>query len=87
MALSRDIEEINIAVLDITQYELVPAPEFPGTARYTSITGDGVRACVATLLAVSWAHLSGPILYLASLYGVPLVIDDWLDWNGLCYLP
>ena len=34
MALSRIIEEIHMAVLDIAQYELVPAPEFPGTTRY-----------------------------------------------------
>ena len=25
-----------MAVFDITQYELVPAPEFPGTVRYKS---------------------------------------------------
>ena len=36
MALSRSIEEIHMAVLDITQYELVPAPEFPGITRYIS---------------------------------------------------
>ena len=34
MALSRTIGEIHMALLDITQYELVPAPEFPVTARY-----------------------------------------------------
>ena len=37
MALSRNSEEIHMAVLDIMQYELGPAPEFPGMARYISL--------------------------------------------------
>ena len=36
MALYRNIEEVHMAVLGITQYKLVPAPEFPGTTRYIS---------------------------------------------------
>ena len=31
-----NIEEIQMAVLDTTQYELVVASEFPGNARYIS---------------------------------------------------
>ena len=31
MSRSRHIEDLHIAVFNITQYELVPAPEFPGT--------------------------------------------------------
>ena len=34
MALSQNIKEIYIAVLDIAQFELVLVPEFPGTTRY-----------------------------------------------------
>ena len=34
MALSRNIEEIHISELDITQYELVPAAELSGIAHY-----------------------------------------------------
>ena len=34
IALSRNIEKIHMAVLDITQYELVPATEFPGNTHY-----------------------------------------------------
>ena len=34
MTLSRNIKEIHMAVLDISQYELVPAPQFLGTARH-----------------------------------------------------
>ena len=36
MALSWNVENIHKAVLDITYYELVPAPEFLITACYIS---------------------------------------------------
>ena len=36
MALSRSIQEILMAVLDITQYELVVTSKLPGTTRYIS---------------------------------------------------
>ena len=36
-----------MAVLGITQYELVPVPEFPGTVRYISPLRDQKRARVA----------------------------------------
>ena len=36
MTLSRNIEEIHMAVLNVNQYGMVHAPEFPGTARYIS---------------------------------------------------
>ena len=34
MALSQNIEGMHMVVLGITKYELVPATEFHGTARY-----------------------------------------------------
>ena len=48
MALSRNIETINMVVLNIIQYKLA-AQEFPGTAHfiYISITGDELRPRVA----------------------------------------
>ena len=46
------IEEIHMAVLGITQHELVSSPEFPCTARHIAcITGDGVRAPDAVFFA------------------------------------
>ena len=48
MALYRNKEEIHMAVSDITQYELVPAPEFPGTGGFILLLkGVEVRARVA----------------------------------------
>ena len=48
MALSQNIEEIHMAVLPgITRYELVPAPEFHGTAL-------GILAVECEVNARSW---------------------------------
>ena len=48
MTLSGNIEEIYMGVLDITQYGLVSAHEFPGTARFKSALQEMVvRAHVA----------------------------------------
>ena len=35
-----NIKEIHMAVLNIMQYELVPAPEFPGTAHFISASQE-----------------------------------------------
>ena len=52
MALSRNIEEVHMAVLNICQYEVVPIPEFPGTARYISASqGMGKNSCCGVFTA------------------------------------
>ena len=55
IALSRNIEEIHMAVLGITEYELVTVPEFPRTVRYISpLThwGRVTHKCVSKLTTI-----------------------------------
>ena len=56
MDLFRNIEEIHTAVLDITRYELVPTPEFPGTARYISAQDcflqKEARMCISDAIVI-----------------------------------